>query len=87
MIRLKFGFFLSSLFISLIPSLCLAYETGFNCGAETVYTAQGGKRYEKDLPYSSVNGAGYVGGRIGKSPAQLKSGGTQYFNLYLPGQE
>ena len=52
MIRLKFDFVLSSLFISLIPSLCLAYEMGFNCGgdlgAERVYTTQDGKRYEKD---------------------------------------
>ena len=75
--------FLINLLMFLISSLCLAYEMGFNCGAETVYTAQDGKRYEKDQPYSSVNGAGYVGGRIGKSPAQLKSGGTRDFDLYL----
>ena len=67
----------------LSPSLCAAYEIGFNSGAETAYTTKEGKLYQSDQPYTLANGAGYVGGYIGKSPDGVKSGGTRNYDLYV----
>ena len=67
----------------LTPSLCTAYEIGFNTGSEVAYTTKEGRLYQSDQPYTLANGAGYVDGYIGKSPDQLKSGGTRDYDLYL----
>ena len=65
------------------PSLCAAYEIGFNTGSEVAYTTKEGRLYRRDQPYTPAHGAGYVDGYIGKSPDQLKSGGTRDYDLYL----
>ena len=67
----------------LTPSLCTAYEIGFNTGSEVAYTTKGGRLYQSDRPYTLANGAGYVDGYSGKSPVNNKSGGTWDFDLYL----
>lgn len=72
-----------NLILFLITSLCQAYEIGFNCGSPTVYTARDGEHYEPDQEYSQITKAGYIGGYIGKSPGEVKSGGTRDYDLYL----
>jgi hypothetical protein len=67
----------------LTPSLCTAYEIGFNSGSEVAYTTKEGRAYQSDQPYTLANGAGYVDGYIGKSPGEVKSGGTRNYDLYL----
>ncbi len=74
---------LSSLLALLMPALVDAYSLGFNCGAPEAYTARDGRLYEADRPYTPTTGAGYIGGENGKSPDQVKSGGTRDFALYL----
>ncbi len=71
------------LLVLLTPSLCAAYEIGFNTGSEVAYTTKQGRLYQRDQPYTPANGAGYVDGYIGNSPDQLKSGGTRDYDLYL----
>ena len=65
------------------PSLCTAYEIGFNSGSEVAYTTKEGRLYQSDQPYTLANGAGYVDGYIGKSPDGVKSGGTRNYDLYV----
>ena len=67
----------------LAPSLCAAYEIGFNSGSEVAYTTKEGRLYRSDQPYTPANGAGHVDGYIGKSPDGVKSGGTRNYDLYV----
>lgn len=67
----------------LTPTLCTAYEIGFNSGSEVAYTTKQGRLYQSDRPYTLANGAGYVDGYSGTSPDEAKSGGTRNFDLYL----
>lgn len=67
----------------LTPTLCTAYEIGFNSGSEVAFTTKEGRLYQSDQPYTLANGAGYVDGYSGKSPDEAKSGGTRNYELYL----
>ena len=67
----------------LTPSLCTAYEIGFNSGSEIAYTTKVGRLYQSDQPHTLANGAGYIDGYIGKSPDGVKSGGTRNYDLYI----
>lgn len=67
----------------LTPSLCAAYEIGFNTGSEVAYTAIEGRLYLSDQPYTLANGAGYIDGYSSHSPDNNKSGGTRNYDLYL----
>jgi hypothetical protein len=89
-------YFLSFLFIialneSITLSFCYAYEKGFNCGAsssnrpalERSEGTRDGREYENDQEYNETTKAGYIGGYAGKSPHEIKSGGTNEYDLYL----
>ena len=71
------------LLVLLAPSMCFAYEIGFNSGSDIAYTTNEGRLYRSDQPYTPANGSGYVDGYIGKSPDGVKSGGTRNYNLYI----
>ncbi len=81
MLKLQFPLF--SLLMFLSPLLCSAYEIGFNSGSKTSYITPNGRVYRADEAYTAANGAGYIGGYIGKSPDGVKSGGTRDYDLYI----
>ncbi|MBC8230563.1 CotH kinase family protein [bacterium] len=75
-------YFLSFL-LCFIASIGYAYEKGFNCGVSSSNMTNDGREYENDQEYNETTKAGYIGGYAGKSPHEIKSGGTKEYDLYL----